>query len=148
MVCADVARGVWELLPPMAQSRSGCCAAFGPDGRLLVAGGFDGQFRMSSTELYDPAEDSWCTGPPLLLARSGAAMAVEGAGADSALYVVGGTDGHTQHNSVERLQYERRSAPADGEEKETPLSLQPLEFRCASPCPPAGTVGAARVRTR
>ena len=83
MVCADVARGVWELLPPMAQSRSGCCATFGPDGRLLVAGGFDGQFRMSSTEVYDPAEGSWCAGPALLLARSGAAMAVEGAGAFS-----------------------------------------------------------------
>ena len=74
----DPARAKWTNLAPMAEPRESAEAALLADGRVLVAGGVqtnrdgDGQPRLlASTEIYDPATDSWSTGPALLEPRAG-----------------------------------------------------------------------------
>ncbi len=48
---------------------------------------------------YDPGNDRWFIGPALSSRR----FALGGAAIDSALYAVGGYDGETYLNTVERL---------------------------------------------
>ena len=52
-------------------------------GRLYVVGGEDG---LRTTEVYDPATDSWTAGPELEVGRSNFAMSV----VNGAVYAVGG----------------------------------------------------------
>ncbi len=42
-----------------------------PDGRVLVAGGYDGTNDLDSVEMYDPATRHWTAASPMLEARSG-----------------------------------------------------------------------------
>lgn len=146
----DVVSETWEQLPPMQQRRSGCVAAFGPDGRLYVGGGFDGQLRMDSVEVYDPPSRRWQAGPAMVEARSGAAVAADEHGD---LFVVGGTNGHVQHASVECLQFvdtvtaATATAPATGSGGERRCRYAPLAWeavgrlRDGRECPAACLMG-------
>ncbi|MBI3522193.1 MAG: hypothetical protein HY071_03715 [Chloroflexi bacterium] len=49
----------WQVARPMARARTGHGAAALPDGRILVAGGYDGPRLISSAEIYDPRTDRW-----------------------------------------------------------------------------------------
>ena len=84
----DTASGRGAMLPLMASERSGCGAAFGPDGALYVVGGSqDGGRAVVSSERYDPREGKWQPIAPLDSARAylGATFALDGS-----LYVAGG----------------------------------------------------------
>src|SRR5581483_10628038 len=41
------------------------------DGRVLIAGGRDGQAGLATTEFFNPADNSFSAGPPLSRARAG-----------------------------------------------------------------------------
>ncbi len=58
----------WRLVKAMAGKRQQHTATLLPKGQVLVAGGWDGA-ALGSTEIYDPATDSWTAGPPLAIAR-------------------------------------------------------------------------------
>jgi len=81
----DPATDTWTTTAPMSQYRAGSTANLLPDGRVLVAGGTrgDGQNRLFSvddllttalrtTEIYDPATDSWSAGPNMSEPKAGA----------------------------------------------------------------------------
>jgi hypothetical protein len=51
----DPATGKFSLTGSMAQVRQGHTATLLNDGRVLVAGGWEGVYRVASAELYDPA---------------------------------------------------------------------------------------------
>jgi hypothetical protein len=52
----------------MSTARSNHTATLLADGRVLVAGGYNGAY-LSSAELYDPATDSWSAAAPMSTAR-------------------------------------------------------------------------------
>ncbi|MEZ5172417.1 MAG: kelch repeat-containing protein [Bacteroidia bacterium] len=49
----------WVEVTPMSTTRAGHVAAALNDGRLLVAGGWDYNSNLVSSEIYDPMSDSW-----------------------------------------------------------------------------------------
>lgn len=60
----DPASGTWSALPVMTTARAGQSATLLPNGNVLVAGGNSGSgtsqmFPVTSTELFDPASDTW-----------------------------------------------------------------------------------------
>jgi hypothetical protein len=74
----DPARAKWTNLAPMAEPRESAQVALLADGFVLVAGGMqrttDGSGPprlLASSEIYDPATDSWSAGPALLEPRAG-----------------------------------------------------------------------------
>jgi Kelch motif. len=77
---------------------AGAMVARLPDGRVLVAGGagaipkgspYSNTYTTASTELYDPATDTWWPLPPMPEARAGGATVVL---ADGSVLLVGGYD--------------------------------------------------------
>lgn len=65
----------WQPAAPMLRSRAGHTLTLLRDGRVLAAGGIDQVaatgIRTNTTELYDPASNSWSPGPPMNVARAG-----------------------------------------------------------------------------
>mmetsp|Transcript_117950 Transcript_117950/g.234973 ORF Transcript_117950/g.234973 Transcript_117950/m.234973 type:complete len:406 (-) Transcript_117950:474-1691(-) len=59
----DTWHGQWVACPNMLERRAGCSAALLPDGRLLVAGGYDKrgivEGLLSTCEVFDPALQRW-----------------------------------------------------------------------------------------
>ncbi|MFZ5441617.1 MAG: kelch repeat-containing protein [Myxococcota bacterium] len=55
----DPDKGTWTRTSPMASPRSGHFATLLPNGRVLVTGGTDGTNRLLTSELFDPATNSW-----------------------------------------------------------------------------------------
>lgn len=51
--------GSWTPLTDMTESRNGHTASMMVNGNILVTGGYDGTFNLSSAEIYDPATDTW-----------------------------------------------------------------------------------------
>lgn len=99
--CAEGRCGAATTAPPMAQGRFAAATAVLADGRVLVAGGFNGDPALSSTELYDPVANRWSFGPPLPV-RVGAAVAARAR--DGSVLVFGGTvDGVGGVNTVYRF---------------------------------------------
>jgi N-acetylneuraminic acid mutarotase len=56
----DPATGTWESTDSMEFSRAGHRAVLLPNGKVLVAGGYDGAY-LTSAELYDPGTGTWTT---------------------------------------------------------------------------------------
>jgi N-acetylneuraminic acid mutarotase len=56
----DPATGTWESTGSMSGSRAGHKAMLLPNGKVLVAGGYDGAY-LTSAELYDPDTGTWTT---------------------------------------------------------------------------------------
>lgn len=81
----DPTTGVWTATPDMAAYRAGATATVLADGRVLVAGGTEGNAQhrlfdsgdllstsLRSTELYNPATNTWSAGPNLPEPKAGA----------------------------------------------------------------------------
>jgi len=81
----DPATDSWTTTPAMSEYRAGATANLLPDGRVLVAGGTKGDSSNNlasvtdimgtatkTTEIYDPATNSWVLGPKLPEPKAGA----------------------------------------------------------------------------
>jgi N-acetylneuraminic acid mutarotase len=55
----DPATGKWSMTGAMSTRRVLHSMTFLPDGRVLVAGGFDASNSVASAELYDPQTETW-----------------------------------------------------------------------------------------
>jgi MYXO-CTERM domain-containing protein len=67
----------WHQLTAPNLFRTDCTAALLHDGKVLVAGGADSTgTAIDSSEIYDPAADSWTTGPHLAVARKHSRSAI------------------------------------------------------------------------
>lgn len=70
----DPETGTWTLTSPMTEPRTNHTLTPLPDGTVLAAGGNDPRETMhvplASTEIFDPATDTWTAGPDLAHARS------------------------------------------------------------------------------
>ena len=68
--CFDPRTHTWSLLPPMFAKRAGCAAAALPDGRVVVAGGSDGQTCLKTVEMFDFHTGVWSNLPSMRSKRS------------------------------------------------------------------------------
>ena len=57
--CYDPASGNWTGTGSLGSAHGGHTATLLPNGKVVVAGGFDGFSFLSSAELYDPASGTW-----------------------------------------------------------------------------------------
>jgi WD40 repeat protein len=64
------ATGTWTSTGPLINPRSGHTATLLLDGRVLVAGGDDGNESLYSAELYDPTTGTWSSTGDLNMARA------------------------------------------------------------------------------
>src|ERR1039457_2483941 len=60
----------WTPTHPMSTGRDGLTATLLPNGKVLVAGGWNGSY-LTSAELYDPATGTWTTTGSLAAGRAG-----------------------------------------------------------------------------
>ena len=66
----DPATGTWTATGSLGTARDVHTATLLPNGKVLVAGGFDDGFQaLSSAELYDPATGTWTATGSLGTAR-------------------------------------------------------------------------------
>ena len=65
---------------------------------LNIAGGRDGLMTLNNVECFDPKHDKWETLTPMLTHRHGLGVAV----LSGPIYAVGGHDGWSYLNTVER----------------------------------------------
>ncbi|MDP6963035.1 MAG: kelch repeat-containing protein, partial [Planctomycetota bacterium] len=85
----DPATGTWTLTAPMNKHRGGSNAVVLADGRVLVAGGSEGNSNnnlgdvsdllgtaLKTSEIYDPSTDTWIWGPNMPEPKAGAMSAV------------------------------------------------------------------------
>lgn len=85
----------WREASPIPTPRSGFQVTTLADGRVMVSGGvythgdIGGEEIYRTTELYNPATDSWTVGPDLVDPRAGGAALTL---ADGSVLVLGGTD--------------------------------------------------------
>lgn len=77
-----------------ARSRVGVAVT---NGRLYAFGGFNGQERLSTVEVYDPKSRAWTQGRAMKCKRSAVGVAALG----DVVYICGGYDGLTSLNTVE-----------------------------------------------
>ncbi|MFN8501502.1 Kelch repeat-containing protein [Kouleothrix sp.] len=84
----------WQPAAPMLRPRAGHTLTLLRDGRVLAAGGVDQiaatGIRTNSTEIYDPARDSWAEGPPMHTPRASHTATFL---ADGRFLFVGGDEG-------------------------------------------------------
>ena len=70
----DPGTGTWTLTSPMTEPRTNHTLTLLPDGTVLAAGGNDPRETMhvplATTEIFDPATNTWTAGPYLAHARS------------------------------------------------------------------------------
>ena len=59
----------WSALAPMGAARSELATAVLPCGKVLAAGGFDGNSILKTAELWDPATGAWSDLPPMAQER-------------------------------------------------------------------------------
>ena len=83
----DPPSGTWTATGAMTTPRVVHTATLLPDGKVLVAGGWDGTNTLSSAEEYDPATETWTTTGtmdyprsyyPAILLRSGDVLVAGG----------------------------------------------------------------------
>ena len=65
----DPASGTWTATGSLATARDDHTATLLPNGKVLVAGGFDCCGSLASAELYDPASGTWTATGSLATAR-------------------------------------------------------------------------------
>ena len=93
----DPATNTWSLATSMGTARSEHVAGLLPDGRVLVAGGFDsGVGGVKTAELYDPISNNWSAAADMSTTRwfasaivldDGSALVAGGAGGPSSAYL-------------------------------------------------------------
>ena len=59
----------WVANTPMINQRYYASATLLPDGRVLVAGGFDGANYLANSEVYNPTNSTWSGTSPMLVGR-------------------------------------------------------------------------------
>jgi N-acetylneuraminic acid mutarotase len=79
----------WRTTRPLVGSRVGQATALLPDGKVLVAGGYDGSV-LATAEVFDPAAGAWQPTGSLLQPRNGGTAVVLPTGK---VLVAGGSDG-------------------------------------------------------
>ena len=67
----DPASGTWTATGSLATARDHHTATLLPNGKVLVAGGFNNSEHLASAELYDPASGTWTATGSLATARYG-----------------------------------------------------------------------------
>lgn len=72
----DPREKVWTPTGPLREGRSSADSVALPDGRVLVAGGFQKDHTLSSIELYDPKTGKWSMGPSMRVPRHGEFLAL------------------------------------------------------------------------
>ena len=99
--CFNPAKKEWIKLPDLPMPRSGVSAAV-VHGQLFVVGGRnnspDGNVDSSAVDSYDPVRNIWMKCTNMAVARNRVGVG----SIDGLLYAVGGSQGGTHHNSVER----------------------------------------------
>jgi len=85
----DAASRQWLPAPAMFHRRT-CFASATVDGRIYVAGGFNGAIFVAGVECFDPRESKWRRLPDLPRPRSAMAMSSVQAGGGSFLVACGG----------------------------------------------------------
>ena len=65
----DPASGTWTATGSLTTARYGHTATLLPNGKVLVAGGYNGLGYLASAELYDPASGTWTATGSLATAR-------------------------------------------------------------------------------
>jgi hypothetical protein len=71
----DPATGIWKITP-LSTKRAytylvGYTLTTLTNGKVLIAGGYDGNNSMPNADLFDPASETWTNTGPLNIARSG-----------------------------------------------------------------------------
>ena len=72
-------RSNWTAISPMAEPRDGAAAVLLDDGKVIVAGGQNGDGQASalkSAEIWDPMFENWSPLPPMNVKRSSASACV------------------------------------------------------------------------
>ena len=100
--------------PEMLERRVGHAAIAGPDGSVLILGGFGETGVTATTEVYDPTAERFRSGPALMVPRAGATVA---ALEDGTVLVAGGFDGREALASAELVD------PAAGKSQATGAML-------------------------
>uniref|UniRef100_A0A3P8RSS0 Kelch-like family member 18 n=1 Tax=Amphiprion percula TaxID=161767 RepID=A0A3P8RSS0_AMPPE len=85
----------WERCQPMRMTRSRVGVAV-VNGLLYAIGGYDGQSRLSTVEVYNPETDSWTRVSSMNSQPPWETVVIDGR-----IYVCGGYDGKSSLNSVE-----------------------------------------------
>ena len=70
------------------------------NGQIWAIGGFNGNLRVRTVDVYDPTKSEWNLGPPMDARRSTLGAAV----LNGKLYAVGGFDGSTGLDTAEVYQ--------------------------------------------
>ncbi|XP_053618080.1 influenza virus NS1A-binding protein homolog [Plodia interpunctella] len=91
---AEPAEGERRACLPQARCAAGAAAL---RGRLLAAGGYDRARVLQDAAAYDPAANAWAALPNMRSARARFPAVRLG----DAVYIVGGSDGHTELDSVD-----------------------------------------------
>jgi hypothetical protein len=84
-----VVQGVFDPGPALDRPRQNHSATLLDDGRVLLAGGDDGDGALASTTIYDPATGRFDPGPPMTTARTHPSAVLLD---DGRVLVVGGAD--------------------------------------------------------
>ena len=90
-------QSVWMHVAGMATARYGHVAVRLLDGRVLVAGGYDGSY-LNSAEIFDPRTNSWRPAGQMAAARYRATATLL---SDGRVLVAGGSNATTNHSSVD-----------------------------------------------
>jgi choice-of-anchor C domain-containing protein len=101
----DPATGTWSFTGSLATARSSHTTTLLPNGKVLVAGGYNGGRQLASAELFDPADGTWSATGPLTTARGSHTATLLPNGR---VLVVGGTNDDGYLASAELFN------PADG----------------------------------
>ncbi len=121
----DPETNAWTEVTPMNESRQYHTASVLKDGRVLVAGGNDGNKPLSSSEIYDPVNDTWELIGNMTCARQ---QHVAVSTSDGKVVLIGGYDGDAM-DSVEL--FDPGSAPppvTDGTIEKLAFSASHKEF--------------------
>ena len=84
-----VANG-WTMAAPISAGRSAHTAALTPNGKVLIAGGFNINGVIKTVEIYDPAANTWTPGPAM---AAGSGYATATTLMNGKVLVVGGAAG-------------------------------------------------------
>uniref|UniRef100_A0A6P6XKE4 Kelch-like protein 10 n=1 Tax=Dermatophagoides pteronyssinus TaxID=6956 RepID=A0A6P6XKE4_DERPT len=88
VICWNLTDGSRTIMAPMLESRSFHCALRYSHRFIIVCGGYNGQDRLRSVELYDSRFNCWRYLPPMQSIRSDASATIF----NDCIYIAGGID--------------------------------------------------------
>lgn len=99
--CYNPCTKSWTRLPDLATPRSGLCGCVVKSIFYAIGGrnnSPDGNMDSNNCDIYDPFRNAWLSRSPMAVPRNRVGVGV----IDNMIYAVGGSQGQTHHNSVER----------------------------------------------